>query len=309
VEAQLLKAAKRRGIVNVLALVMVFVTIMAAVSLTTLEFTRHALTVKIASERASAKVQEKLEVHLWSAGEGAVNVANVGSSASTVIGVLTLNGDGSLRFTRLKMDVNPFSRGLVYLGAPINGTVGLVTSLGNVFWLRLARVRFAAEGVSGAENEVILVVDGEEYTVSQLPLVFLWEAGSTHAFEWRQTVQLSPNTRFAWLWAATEEASLLQSGYVAVPEEGENVTAHYGKQYRVTVDYVAWKGETSPPKGVYWRDEGSDFPITATPYFGYVFIHYIVHNEETGFEMGFGEPTMDIVVNAPHTLTAVFEEE
>jgi len=296
----------KRGVINSLALIMVFAVMMATFSVVTAEFNRYALAVRMANELTSLKAHEKISVHLNPEKEGFFDIMNEGQAQSVVVSVLVLNWDGSVKYVHLEKPcvvshLGNRTFGLLFAG---NRTVGFLTSLGNVFWLKVANVTFNVEGVSEVSSSTVLLVDGKEYAFSSLPLNFIWEAGSTHVFEWCSVLPgVSNSTRF--VWSSTKGGVPLRTGMVTVLHDGGHVTAKYVRQYTLTIEVNdCWMGETVPWPDVYWHDEESAVKVKANPYAGYVLDHW----ELDGVNVGSANP-YTVTMESPHNLKAVFTED
>ena len=131
-----------------------------------------------------------------------------------------------------------------------------------------ATVKFSASGLGSDASGTVLVVDGRGYRYSDLPVSFMWQVGSKHSFEWKQTVSIMSGRRYAW--KATSGITSSRSGTLTVPSGGGDVEASYKRQYYLTVKANPSTGGTvSPSSG--WRDAGSSVTISASADPGYRF--------------------------------------
>ncbi|MEM3666767.1 MAG: SdrD B-like domain-containing protein, partial [Candidatus Bathyarchaeia archaeon] len=122
-----------------------------------------------------------------------------------------------------------------------------------------ATVTFSQEGIGLDSNRTVLTVDGLNYTVSQLPVTFTWNVGSSHSFNWADPVDTTTyGKRYAW--NSTKGLSTLKSGTVTVPFGGGFVNATYKVQYYLEVS--SEYGDTSTPSG--WYDAGANITVTVT---------------------------------------------
>jgi len=96
----------------------------------------------------------------------------------------------------------------------------------------LADVIFSQTGVDTSNANIVLMVDGTTYLPSQLPITFIWYSGSTHSFEWSQTVEIDSGTRFGW--RSSSGLSDDASGSITVPDVGGTVSAVYVTQHKVS---------------------------------------------------------------------------
>jgi hypothetical protein len=133
-----------------------------------------------------------------------------------------------------------------------------------------AAVTFTAEGLSADASGTILIVDGAAYGYSHLPLSFAWDAGSTHSFAWSSTVNSTMDGK-RYIWVSTSGFSTLRAGIIKVTAGGAQISAAFKTQYKVIVSGESSGGDTDPPMGEYWVEDGSYFTVKATPKHGYVF--------------------------------------
>jgi hypothetical protein len=125
---------KRRAVTSVgaAAIVAVFMIILACMSLVAVELNRYNADVKRSNDLVVAKARENLMVTRL---RGQVNVTNEGSMPSVIIGFFHVDQAGnSHNYTRLRNPVAVPLLSSVQLDVPDNCRVGVVTSLGNVFW-------------------------------------------------------------------------------------------------------------------------------------------------------------------------------
>jgi len=159
-------------------------------------------------------------------------------------------------------------------------------------------VTFRAEGL-GTYGPV-LTVDGQDYTHEDLPLSFTWEVGSVHNFAWHTGIPnraQNPDTKYLWL--NCEGLTTSREGSIAVPEEGGEIVAHYGRQYRLLVDLIG-AGSTAPAPGEYWYNESESVDLEATPDAGWAFSHWVVNNETLT------DANISVTMNKPYNATACF---
>jgi hypothetical protein len=93
-----------------------------------------------------------------------------------------------------------------------------------------AVVRFEAEGLGADASGTILVVDGAEYSYSQLPVSFTWDVGSTHRFAWTAVVNSTVEGR-RYVWRSTSGLSNLVEDVITVPAGGGRVSASFKAQH------------------------------------------------------------------------------
>jgi len=100
-----------------------------------------------------------------------------------------------------------------------------------------SQVIFDQTGVGSDFNGFVLIVDGVSYNRTSMPVVFLWEIGSTHAFSFVSFSNVSSGKRYSW--NNTAGLSTLQSDVIVVSDAG-NIIANYTTQFFLTLS-------TNPP--------------------------------------------------------------
>jgi hypothetical protein len=80
-------------------------------------------------------------------------------------------------------------------------------------------------GVEGpnSTSSAVLNVDGQNYTASNLPVVFLWDEGSVHSFRWFDV----PAEGGRWIWAHSQGWSDQKEGNITVPGSTIWLMAYY----------------------------------------------------------------------------------
>jgi hypothetical protein len=148
-------------------------------------------------------------------------------------------------------------------------------------------------------------VDGAAITT---PATFTWTVGSTHTLEALSPVEGPTSTRYVWTSWSDGKA---QTHTYTVPSSSEAVTANYVVQYLLTVvtDPMGLSpqptrnptGESGTANG-WWYDSGTNVTLTAQTVGGYVFNQWDID----GTSQGSGNTTITVVMNAPHTATAIY---
>jgi hypothetical protein len=148
-------------------------------------------------------------------------------------------------------------------------------------------------------------VDGAAITT---PATFTWTVGSTHTLEALSPVEGPTSTRYVWTSWSDGKA---QTHTYTVPSSSEAVTANYVVQYLLTVvtDPKGLSpqptrnptGESGTANG-WWYDSGTNVTLTAQTVGGYVFNQWDID----GTSQGSGNTTITVVMNAPHTATAIY---
>jgi hypothetical protein len=119
------------------------------------------------------------------------------------------------------------------------------------------QITYDQSGVGGDYAGTVLVIDGEDFGVSQLPVSFLWNPNSTHNFSFMPALTVSSNVK-QYVWASTTGLSTSQSGSITITAAG-NVLGNFNTQYYL-------KLETNPPaitapSGSGWYDAGTNATI------------------------------------------------
>lgn len=100
-----------------------------------------------------------------------------------------------------------------------------------------SQVVFNQTGIGGDSVGIVLTVDGVSYDCVSMPVVFLWDTGSTHVFSFAPFPGVGSGKRY--FWENTTGLSALQSGAILVFQSG-SVVAHYATQFFLTLS-------TDPP--------------------------------------------------------------
>jgi hypothetical protein len=149
-------------------------------------------------------------------------VANVGSSGSTIQYIILKFANGTVYTLAANQEVSAggtlsipslipnqncggstcLSKYNSILTSTNTGdSVGVVTSLGNVFWEKPAlavqqqtlgttvQMTFSASGASNFGTNPVVVVDGTSYTYTQLPMTLTWFVGTQHTYAWQTLPQ------------------------------------------------------------------------------------------------------------------------
>ncbi|MHA1742778.1 MAG: COG1470 family protein [Candidatus Heimdallarchaeota archaeon] len=162
-----------------------------------------------------------------------------------------------------------------------------------------------------AGDPVVLKIDGENYTLNDLPVSKLWEVTSEHSFEWVSPFYVgttSPGYYGENIWVSTEGLSTDRAGNITVPLEGGQIIANYTQKwkYRLLVGTSPYgKGVTSPEAGEYIFDPGETVTVqfVSAPS-EYSFMYWLLD----GFDV---EPELSIQIemNQPHILIAYLEQK
>jgi hypothetical protein len=306
--------------VGAIAIIVVFMIVLTCMGVVIMESNRYSGNVKYANDAAAAKARESLAV--VQASSTLVNVTNEGSTPVVVIGFYRVNpADNNPNYVPLSNPVTVplLSSASITLpqATPENWKVGVVTSLGNVFWEEQpvqggatqtvppgqpVYVTFIVQGMGSDASGTVLTVDGSAYTYSQLPKTFQWVSGSTHSFSWSSPVSGSSGVRY--VWASTSGLSTKQSDSSFTVNSNGYVVATYTTQYSLTVQASPSSGgATNPSPGTYWYDAGTQVQISASPASGYAFDQWV--GSGSGSYTG-TSASATVTMNAPITETAYF---
>jgi len=143
-----------------------------------------------------------------------------------------------------------------------------VTCTGAGGYIEKRTIMFDSEGLDSSSSGTVLTVDGDAYNFSSLPLSFNWLRGTTHSFEWADSVATTnPEERFLWL--STTGLSSKRAGTVVVSFDGTIKAAYEIFATRsITFDYEGIGGSTATmlkvddtdyakaalPKTFYWAN-------------------------------------------------------
>jgi len=130
-------SSKATVAVGAIAIIVVFMIVLTCIGIVVMESNRYNTSVKYANEAVATKARESLAVVQVS--NTLVNVTNEGSTPVVVIGFFRVNpADNNPNYVPLS---NPVAVPLLSSSSitlpqatPENWKVGVVTSLGNVFW-------------------------------------------------------------------------------------------------------------------------------------------------------------------------------
>ena len=305
--------------VGAIAIIAIFMIVLTCMGIAIMESNRYSQSAKFANEAVASKALESLAVVQVSS--AIVNVTNMGPAPAVVVGFYRVNpADNNPSYVPLS---NPATVPLLSSVSitlpqttPESWMVGVVTSLGNVFWEgepiqggtetvptgEPVYVTFLAQGMGSDASGTILTVDGVGYSYSQLPKTFQWVSGSTHSFSWSSPVSGSSGVRYVWV--STSGLSTKQSDGSFTVNANGYIIAAYRTQYSLTMQASpSGGGTTNPAPGTYWYDSGSTVSISASAASGYAFDRWV--GSGSGSYTGTSS-SATVTVNAPITETAYF---
>ena len=167
-----------------------------------------------------------------------------------------------------------------------------------------AKVTFSQVGVGTDFTGPVLTIDGEDYGVTDLPKVFIWDVGTTHTFAYYSPLVVTVNGK-QYVWTSTSGLSTLQSGTITVPSGDGSVTGYYKTQYYLTV--VSDRGVTS---GEGWYDEGDtayaglDTGLVEVDGTRYLFVEWTVDASGTNYTQ-----SSPITMDGPKTAVAKWKTQ
>jgi hypothetical protein len=127
-----------------------------------------------------------------------------------------------------------------------------------MIWKPNVQITFSQTGLTPDFTGTVLTVDANNYKVTDLPVSFWWNLGSSHSYAYQSPLLVTLNAK-QYLWTSTSGLSTLQSGSITVATSG-NVTGNYKTQYYLTVTSLY----DSPTPASGWFDSGSSITGSVT---------------------------------------------
>ena len=124
------------------------------------------------------------------------------------------------------------------------------------------QVTFDKTGVDLTFTGTIVIIDGTNYGVPQLPVSFWWASGSTHTFAYLSPLEVGPNT-VRYVWFSTSGPWPVQNGTITVSTSG-NVVGNYKTQYYLTL--TTSPPDVTSPSGEGWYDAGTNATISTAAF-------------------------------------------
>ena len=134
--------------------------------------------------------------------------------------------------------------------------------IGNYSTEHKCQVTFDQTGVGTDYTGTVIVIDGVNYGVTQLPVSFWWDASSVHNFTYQSPLTVTSNVK-QHVWTSTSGLSSSQSDSIIVTTSG-NVVGNYKTQFYLTLSTNP-SGVTSPT-GAGWYDSGTNATINTVAY-------------------------------------------
>ncbi len=165
-------------------------------------------------------------------------------------------------------------------------------------------ITFDSIGVSSSFTGTVLTLDGTAYSLSQLPISFIWQTGTTHDFSYASPLNVGiNNTRY--VWTSTSGLSTVQTGSIIVSSFG-SIIGNYKTQYYLSLPAnlpgLGW------PSGSGWYDDGSYAFVSAQQYqpggSRYRFDRW--ETADMSEIVDPYSPTTTILIDKPKTVTAYY---
>lgn len=121
------------------------------------------------------------------------------------------------------------------------------------------QITFTQTGVGTDFPGTVIIIDGVSYKVTDLPVSFWWDDGSSHSFAYQSPLVASPNAK-QYVWVSTSGLSTSQSGSITVSTSG-TVTGNYKTQYYLTL--ATNPPGVNSPSGAGWYDANTNATISA----------------------------------------------
>ena len=293
---------KRKGIASIVGTLFFALTFLAAVgTFMYIEGAQTQYNQAVQNAQATVDQRQRESLTYQAFPNGTLGIENTGTSSSQLVAAILKLANGSVfSFSQastlgsnavepvpalIPMNQNCgtstcLSRYDYILGSSNSGdSIGIVTSLGNVFWLKPAtavqtgdpsathQVTFDASGDGSFGSSNVIVVDGTGYTASQLPVTLTWFAGTQHSYAF-QTLAEGTGTQVGI--SSVSGLETAASGKITATSTG-TVRTTYTTQYLLTVNGgsgLVYSG--SPVGGVgscngtssCWYNSGSTVQVT-----------------------------------------------
>lgn len=193
------------------------------------------------------------------------------------------------------------SPGNVTITASYSGDVNNVRSNSSATLTVSPVITFDQAGAGSDFTGTVVTIDGVNYTVSELPVSFLWAEGSSHNFSYASPLIVSAGKRY--VWNSTTGLLNVQNGSLTVAGSGI-VTGNYTTQYYLTAISVY-----DTAGGMGWYDSGATKYATLTT--GTISIvpgwEQAVFTGWTGDAAGSGLTSSPIIMDRPKTAIADWE--
>jgi len=166
------------------------------------------------------------------------------------------------------------------------------------------RITFNATGLGSDAEGTVLVVNGNSYSYSQLPVTVDVPGGQSVSYSFYSPVYSTINGK-RYVWVSITGLDNKQSD-TFTPTQSGNITGHYATQYELIMKvYPSGAGSTNP-SGSTWYNAGSSVQISATANSGYQFVSW--NGSGTISYTGTSNPST-VTMDSPVNETANFNIE
>ncbi len=124
------------------------------------------------------------------------------------------------------------------------------------------QITFDQSGASTDYTGTVVIIDGVNYGVTQLPVSFWWDASSVHNFVYQSPLTVALNVK-QYVWTSTTGLSGSQSDSITVVASG-NVNGNYKTQFYLTL--ATDPSSVTTPSGAGWYDSGANATINTVAY-------------------------------------------
>lgn len=160
------------------------------------------------------------------------------------------------------------------------------------------KVGFSQTGVGVDFTGTIVTIDGIDYNFTALPASFYWDNGTTHAFDFKLSLVVTPNAK-RYVWTATSGLSTLASESLIITNFG-SVNGNFRVQYYLAVGTNP-PGITSIP-GEGWYNESASVVLTAPAVPSYTFDRWYIN----GVPQGAGVNSVTVTMSAAYAAQAYY---
>lgn len=124
------------------------------------------------------------------------------------------------------------------------------------------QITFDQSGASADYTGTVVVIDGLNYNVTQLPVSFWWDANSVHNFAYQSPLIVTSNVK-QYVWTSTTGLSSSESDSITIVASG-NVDGNYKTQFYLTL--ATDPSSVTTPSGAGWYDSGTNASISTVAY-------------------------------------------
>ncbi|NAY82452.1 MAG: hypothetical protein GU362_06215 [Thaumarchaeota archaeon] len=166
------------------------------------------------------------------------------------------------------------------------------------------KITFNATGLGSDAEGTVLVVNGNSYSYSQLPVTVDVPGGQSVSYSFYSPVYSTINGK-RYVWVSTTGLDNKQSD-TFTPTQSGSIIGNYETQYELIMSvYPSGAGSTTP-SGSSWYNAGSNVKISATANSGYQFASW--SGSGSSSYSGTSNP-VTITMNSPVNETAIFNIE